>query len=79
MVQPNKAFIRRIFGTGCTVLCNLEGLLFGDRAREVLGRSQSCRDGRVVVYDGSVVLFNQLRHCFTYRVYVALIEIMNCG
>jgi len=56
MFQPNKAIIRIVFGTGCTVLCNLEGWLFGDHAREVLERSWSCRDGQVVVFDGSVVL-----------------------
>ena len=79
MFWPNKAIVRLVFGTGCTVLCNLEGWLFGDSAREVLERSQCCRDSQVVVFDGFVVLFKQLRHCFTYRVYVALNEIMNRG
>ena len=45
----------------------------------MLERSQSCGDSQVVVFNGSVVLFKQLGHCFTYRVYVALNEIMNCG
>jgi hypothetical protein len=79
MFQPNKAIIRLVFGTGCTVVCYLEGRQFRDHAGEVLGRSQSCRDSQVVVFDGSVVLFNQLRHCFRYRVYVALNEFVNCG
>ena len=79
MFHPNKAIIGLVFGTGCTVLYNLEGRLFGDRAREVLGRSQSCRNSQVLVFYGSLVLFNQLRHCFTYRGYAALNEILNCG
>ena len=37
MFQRSKVIIRLVFGRGCTVLCNLEGRLFGDHAREVLG------------------------------------------